>query len=543
MLATAPALAAGKPGAARPGVVETFTERAESVFDGDAARQKRQQVHDRLRSEMVPQGLAFPIAVHVTQEELDRAGVGSGLPLKVGMVKTVGTRIAFDDLTAPLPANVAQSRAHGALRTTEDRGYVYTTAVQSPGATAMRVHFTSFWLPPTAELYLHTAGGQVFGPYTGRGPHGDGDFWSHTVMGSEVVIQLRDRGPVTTDSLRDTWFLIKDVGFIGPRFDPAAATQEAFCSYNAPCVDNASCGTSSAVNDAKDAIAHMQWISGPYIYICTGGLLADTDGSSQIPYFLTANHCIRRGKDAKNMETFFQYTVSCGTSSCPDIFDTRNNHPQSLRTLGASILSTNSTSDYTLMELNQPAPAGSAFMGWTSAPVANSNGTNLYRISHPEGAPQAYSEHTVDTSKPTCQSWPRGAWIYSRDTNGATQGGSSGSPVVNGAGQVVGQLSGGCGYNLGDDCDADSNATVDGAFANYYGSVSQWLDPTPCVPSPEDCSDGSDNDCDGAVDCNDSDCTGDPACDTGGCAGKGQACSVDSDCCSNNCKRGTCKGN
>ncbi len=58
----------------------------------------------------------------------------------------------------------------------------------------------------------------------------------------------------------------------------------------------------------------------------------------------------------------------------------------------------------------------------------------LYRISHPNGAPQSYSEHKVDNRATTCRSWPRGPWIYSRDSFGATQGGSSGSPVLNGEG-------------------------------------------------------------------------------------------------------------
>jgi len=37
-----------------------------------------------------------------------------------------------------------------------------------------------------------------------------------------------------------------------------------------------------------------------------------------------------------------------------------------------------------------------------------------------------------------------------------------------------------------------------------------------CDPSETSCTDGVDNDCDGATDCDDSDCTGDPDCDTGG---------------------------
>lgn len=146
--------------------------------------------------------------------------------------------------------------------------------------------------------------------------------------------------------------------------------------------------------------------------------------------------------------------------------------------MGASILSKSKTSDYTFMQLSQSAPSGSAFLGWSTTAVANTNNVDLYRISHPLGAPQAYSSHEVDTSAGTCGGWPRGNWIYSRDVVGATEGGSSGSPVLNANGQIVGQLSGACGTNVNDPWNAGGNATVDGAFAAYFTQILQWLDPS-----------------------------------------------------------------
>lgn len=58
--------------------------------------------------------------------------------------------------------------------------------------------------------------------------------------------------------------------------------------------------------------------------------------------------------------------------------------------------------------------------------------------------------------------------------------------------------------------------------------------------SEGNCTDGLDNDCDGATDCSDNDCSNDPACS---CGGNKASCSSNSDCCSNNCKNGSCKGN
>jgi hypothetical protein len=148
--------------------------------------------------------------------------------------------------------------------------------------------------------------------------------------------------------------------------------------------------------------------------------------------------------------------------------------------------------------------------------------------------------HVTDPSFQTCGGLPIPQFIYSLDTFGSTEGGSSGSLVANDAGEVVGQLYGGCGSNLDDVCDSASWRTVDGAFAFYYDNVAPFLSSS-CNPAPEICDDGVDNDCDTDIDCDDSDCTGDPACESS-CGPKNGACSVDLDCCSMICKpNGRCR--
>jgi V8-like Glu-specific endopeptidase len=467
-------------------------------FDHEQALAQRRELNEWLKSEAVAGGMDRPIRVSLTAAEMLEIDQARGeLPERVGLARELARDISFADVDLRAMKGRILARPNGALQATADGGFVYTAAIASPEAIGLRIHFNNFQLPDNAGVYLYTEDGQVFGPYTGRGPHGDGDFWSHTVMGDEVRVQLRYLGQASDADLRGTSLRIAGLGHLRPRFLAGP------CSYNAECIVNLACatGVASAVDVAELAVAHMQWIQGPYLYMCSGGLLADTDDSTEIPWFLSANHCISRDKDAKNLETFFLLTSDQCETSCDDVFDTRASHPQQLRVLGATVRASNRSSDYTLFQLNGPAPVGTAFLGWDSSPVASSNGAGLFRISHPSGAPQSYSEHLVDTSKTTCSSWPRGNWIYSRDTYGATEGGSSGSPVVNAAGQVVGQLSGGCGFNVNDVCDANSNATVDGAFAAYFDQVAQLLAPdTSCTPSPEVCNDGIDNNCDGVVD-------------------------------------------
>jgi len=529
-------IAMAAPPAAAPGSsrLQNAPEVSSQPFDREEALRQRDELHQWLVSGTVLSGLNHPVTASFSADELAEVDNARGEdPKRVGLTRSLSVNVSFADLKMSRLNGRTLERGSGAITSTEDGGFVYTMALSSPGAAALRVHFTGFRLPPATGVYLYTDETQAFGPYTGRGPFGDGEFWSHTLVGDYVILQLRHVGAASDDDLQGSGFTVAGLGHVRPVFLSGT------CSNNASCTENADCVNNGAVDPARDAVAAMQWISGAFIYFCSGGLVADTVAGTDIPYFLTANHCISRDKDARNLENFFQYITPCNSSSnCLTWQQLRNGWPQSLRTLGASIVSTGRNADYTLLQLAEPAPAGSAFLGWNSTPVAFSNNTHLYRISHPDGSPQSYSAHDVDTSAGTCQGWPRGDRIYSRDIAGATEGGSSGSPVVNGAGQIVGQLSGACGTNVNDTCDSVNNATVDGAFAAYFSTVSQWLDPgssggggcTPTESVETHCSDGIDNDCDGLID------SADPDCQTSGGLPPGASCTVNSECASNNCK-------
>jgi hypothetical protein len=454
-------------------VRQAFMERSPGTFNSAEYVQRQQETFDRLMSEAAALAPESVISIPVTPEDL--AGIdnyqcetcGSGSVARkdrIGVVKPVGMEAAFNKMKRPLP----------------DGGFAWTMALESPSATALRVHFTDFSLGPDAEVYVYNMNGEAFGPYTGSGPGNSNDFWSHTVTGPVAFVQLRQYG---NSSPRSNRFTVADIGYLGEKFllpfmqqpntyDGDVSRAMVHCPGNENCVEDASCFSGGAISDAKKAMAHMQWISGAWIYYCSGGLIADTDTGSQIPYFLTANHCISKARDAKALECYFQYWTSSCHGAC---YDPVGVCP---RTLGADIMDSSRDGDHTLMRLWENPPSGSVFMGWTTSPMAFADGTHLFRISHPSGEAQAYSEHVVDSQYIECSSLPIGEFIYSQDVVGATEGGSSGSPVMNMSGQIVGQLYGACGYTL-EVCDFEQNRTVDGAFAFYYPRVAQWLDTGP----------------------------------------------------------------
>ncbi len=525
-----------------------------TVAEAKAAHRAMTKLHARLVAEQVGLGVANAVRVEPTRAQLDELAAEAAPHgrLKVGVDVPLGLDVDFSGLTgASLSKNATLSR-HGAVRRVDD-GVVWTMAVEAPGASGVRLHLTGLDLPPGAELAIYNSAGEAF-QYVGKGPLGTGELWTNTVFGDTAVLQMKAK------KLEGISFAVESVGFMGDRFEAGlrATFAKSFCGdniNNASCVYNVNCSNADqAVNDARSGVAHMLFMSRGSYYICSGGLISN---DANKPYFLTANHCISKGRDASTLEAYFFYEISCN-ESC-GIYD----RPDTPRTLGSTVVATNRTGDYTLLELAEPAPDGTVLMGWDSTPVAFENGTPLYRISHPGGAPQAYSEHTVDTDTGTCTSWPRGSWIYEHDLYGATEGGSSGSPVVNSAGSIVGQLSGACGTNLNDVCDASSNATVDGAFASYYGEVAGFLGGGGGDPCTDADGDGYEADSCGGNDCDDADflvnpgaseicgdfvdnnCDGsiDEGCGGGSCLPKGDSCTSNAECCSEMCHpvKGTCK--
>lgn len=433
--------------------------------------------HVQLQAHLSAQLLAdLPAAPHRRQVRvaLDSAEIAaidqaepSSTPLRIGLVKPIVPVTEVFGLDDEASSRQPRRGAMGLAIPTRDGGRVWALSVEAPGAGAIRLHLEDVWLPDGAKLYVYTRDGEAYGPYTGTGPDDSGEFWVTTVFGPEAILQLRLTPSVTPAALAEVSFRVTEVGVITQKFVAGVLAANGFCG-NPSCIVDASCY--SEANSIENAYAKMEWVKGAYIYSCTGGLLNDTNANPD-NFFLTANHCVSKTAAAKNVTFYWWFRTSSCNGACP------SNTGWPYKTTGATVAVSGRKGDFTLMQLKSAPPAGSVFLGWTNVAVANTNGVALHRVSNPNFGPQVYNEQTVSTSAPTCRSWPRGERIYSRDTLGGTDGGSSGSPVVNASDQVVGQLSGACGTNVNDPCDNVNNATVDGAFAYYWLSVEPFLQP------------------------------------------------------------------
>jgi V8-like Glu-specific endopeptidase len=490
LLAT-PALGADAPGDlhARPAVFHSASAKAAAAVPALDFEAAQAALPDSARHALP--GLSA--SERALLRSRDTRPKGSGLrpkrpALRVGLVRDLPAEVGFRGV-APDPA----PRAYGGgwLERGPTGRWTWTASFASEGAQALRLHVRDAWLPAGSRVFLYGADGEAFGPYAfeaGTRPEG---FWTHTVFAPRALLRV-ELGDADPAGLARARFAVASIAHLehpalasasaSVRGAAAAGTLSTQSTQSDSCFVDVSCVDPSVfpnLDAASHAVGQLNFIDNGGAFLCTGGLL-NTTTSSMIPYLLTAHHCFSTQAAATSLEIFWDYkTPSCGAPE-PHTFGFPN-------TLGSTLLATSDTSDFTLVQLSEDPPDGSVFLGWTTGDYADDDGVLIHRISHPNGRPQFYSRHQIQAN-PTviCEDVPFGNFIYSRDVEGGTGMGSSGSPTYLASLEVVGQELGACGTNNSDDCDRDNNLTVDGAFRVTFPSVSSWLAPAspgPCVPS------------------------------------------------------------
>jgi len=330
------------------------------------------------------------------------------------------------------------------------RGWLWRAEVVSPGAYAIRVHFSLMNLPDGARLLYFAPRyvDKIYGPISNRGPLKDGDFWSQPVVGDRMRIEYlvpgdEDQPPTGAPFMIDQLIHeyrspLGDAGDIIPK--------EGNCHNDVTCYP--------AWASLSHAVARIDYVDAGSGYTCTGQLLNDQCGDLT-PYFLTANHCINNAGAANSALIYWDYQ----TSVCNGIPPALNTVPTSSY---CTLLSNNANSDYSLLMVEGTLPGGRYWSGWTSG--TPTDGTAVAGIHHPTGAYKRISFGNKGAS--SLANHIRSNWY-----SGVTEPGSSGSGLFRQDNQqLTGQLHGGpsvCGGTmLYDDY---------GAFAVTYPQISGYM--------------------------------------------------------------------
>jgi hypothetical protein len=333
-----------------------------------------------------------------------------------------------------------------------DGSQIIVLIIKSSGASGISVHFRDFALADDEEVYVYGAATDsiVFGPFTDKGPWGSGEFWSGTVDGDTVVIEFYKK----TDE-GGQGFEIFEISHILAELDWRLRSDEPdvlFCEVDASCYGD----------PEKNAVARILFNNnGPHV--CTGTLL---NNPAQDPYFLTANHCVNSQSVAQTVETYWFYqTTSCNSG----VLRSWVHSPP-----GANLLATQGSNDFSLLRLQNNAPGGAYFSGWTSTP--QSTGTSVFGLHHPDGyIPPTVNSYlrrstgSITNTNESCLGLVNGYAIGW--TSGSAEPGSSGSGLWNSNHYLVGALS--CGP-LPPTCNSPSASYS--KFANFYSQIRQYID-------------------------------------------------------------------
>jgi hypothetical protein len=334
--------------------------------------------------------------------------------------------------------------------------------LHTPGALWTVVGLETFRPEPGARLFAYDpAGVTVLGPFTSDDVRAHGQLWFPPIEGGTVILELEwpasagavaPKLKVGTVSHGD-----KDWNHLGEISGNPGDEEEQPRGAGACNVD-VNCPAGEDWQDQKRGV--VQLLSGGYAF-CTGSLVNNTAADCR-PYVLTAAHCA-----AGPSTTFrFNYERPGCEGGSPPTDQTRT---------GASVVASYATSDFTLLEMDEAPPESFAvyYNGWrrTSYLVMRSTG-----IHHPSGDVKKIShndDRLLDGSY-----WGPSHWSVTNWEVGTTEGGSSGSPLFDTHGRIIGQLHGGTASCVSGGWDEYGKLSYSWTGGNTPSTrLRDWLDP------------------------------------------------------------------
>jgi hypothetical protein len=422
----------------------------------------------------------MPFAVHPGQKALGAGDARFVLPESAARAVSLDFPPALlpkaagpKDTDPPNRVGISRREALDALPTAGlmpdwqavEGGFAARFAVRSAGALRLRVGIVVPAVPDGMEIRVGGPAGaptdllradwirETYGAQPGL-------VWTPATPGETQVVELFMPGARRPDG--DTG-LVHDVSHL--HVDPFAPPASAKDAKLLECHQNFSCSSDATLRGAGTAVARMVYTSSGSTFVCTGSLLNDTGGAGT--YFATAYHCIATQAEAASLQFGWFFERLCNLSTINSAFTT---------TQGSVLVRTSRENDFTLLRVTGGIPAGAGRLGWSSSALASNS--SVYGIHHPAGEWKAFS-NGASTGRKTSSALLGAGDVLTITGNGVqwsagiTEPGSSGSPLMTGAGVLRGTLSMG---PRNQTCSSTREATYSD-FSLVYPLVRQFISP------------------------------------------------------------------
>ncbi|MBX3180285.1 MAG: hypothetical protein KF886_23285 [Candidatus Hydrogenedentes bacterium] len=330
--------------------------------------------------------------------------------------------------------------------------WVWRAAISSVDATALRFQVDLSRLSHDETVWVvDIQGAGAFGPYTAADAE-PGGRWLATTEGDTAILELRSPRPELPFLALER--LSHYYGDILPKQTP--------CPLSSDCVDDI---TFQEVSTGIGRVTVTDESGNGAL--CSGALLNNALTDALEPFFLTADHCFQ-DFPATIRASGVEVLWDVRTNGCPGAEPSNAQIAQMPRSTGASFIANSTSLDAMLLTLgNVPiGNLGRAWLGWdTRAPRINDFAAGIH---HPRGTAMKASFGRVTDINVNTQFGSGQTTI--RWSDGITEGGSSGSPVMfdDGALRVFGMLSNGNFQSC-----ANNEARVDqySSFQSFFSAI------------------------------------------------------------------------
>ncbi len=320
-------------------------------------------------------------------------------------------------LATAQPVKVGETRAFRASSLDLARASEAGLTVEETGAQFLKLHFTGVSLPGRSRIVIRGGDGQV--AYLSAGDIQGGEAWAHSVDGDRAVVTLEAEDPAAS-------FAIDSYAYGFPDLSEALLDVES--TFGTDDKRDRQCFPGSYKYNNAAAVGRMRYISGGTAFVCTGTLV------SHLNHFITNNHCVATEAEVDTLEVRFNFErTTCG-GGVNKVF-------QTVGSAANQLVRTNAGLDFTLLTLaGNPA----ATYGYLALNGENLRaGDPLYIIQHPGGFEKKIHARHTGTAGEDCVvkfgDWSEPGYNANASIQHTcdTEGGSSGSPVLNDNNQIV----------------------------------------------------------------------------------------------------------